>query len=133
MRPFQQSATLLVTQAFKTAPNYALLILSNLLPIELRIAEVAATRFLSWLSYRFTKSSLDTISKIVQGLQAMPKIDVFYRRYLLYNPPWRESAIVNIMGPTDQFDLCPSRPGVVRIYVGSWKHELCGFKIVNHG
>ncbi len=130
LRSWQRTAILLMTHAFKTAPTDALLLLSNLIPIELHIAEITALRFLSWRAYPFSSLSLNSVSNTIPHLQDLPKLDVTSRRYYAGNSPWKEQPTMNRLDSTDRIDLCPIRPGVIRIYIGSWKTESCGFRIL---
>ncbi len=130
LRSFQRAAAILITQAFKTAPTNALLILSNLPPIEHRVVEIAALRFLSWRGYPFSKTSVAAIVKFVPSLQVMQRTDASLRRYSLDSPPWRiPSSVVNLGSP-DNVDLCPTREDALRIYVGSWRAVSHGFTVI---
>lgn len=89
VRSFQRTICRIITCAFKTAPTESLILLSNLLPLDLRILEIAAMRLLS----RPTELCFSNSSRnfILQRLPFVSKEQLLTRVSLplLTNyPPW---------------------------------------------
>jgi hypothetical protein len=79
----------MITGTFKSAPSSSLFLLSNLLPIELRLLEIVACRFLSVpANAPFASSAKEIICKHLPFLAVSPKNLVTSLPHLANQPPW---------------------------------------------
>ena len=75
IRSFQRLICRMITRSFKTAPNEPLIILSNMLPLDLRILEIDSSRLLSHLTSEFDTSSRKLILQRLPQEFKQKKID----------------------------------------------------------
>ena len=117
LRSTQRSLTLVILRVFKSTSIEACLALSHLLPIELRIAELAASRFLR-LKPIFSPCAAKTI------LRRFPLIDLSQstlhpmRFFSPLFPPWAQPSLRPlIILPRDiHLPLLPPDSSTMRIY-----------------
>ena len=88
IRSFQRTITLLLTRSFKSASTESLLVLSNLLPLDIRIIELAAQRYLSTFGELFSPASFKTIQSFLPNILSIPPVSKSYQPHLNSHPPW---------------------------------------------
>ncbi len=116
-RSFQRQISLLLTKAFKSAPNDALLVLSNLLPIDLIFTELAAFRFLSKReSETFPSSSISFITSVFPDILSIPSPNQTSKPVYPSIPPWSYNIKIHRLSSLDPISLNSGREGYVRIY-----------------
>lgn len=89
IRSFQQLICRMITRSFKTAPTESLIILSNMLPLDLRILEIATSRLLSHPAGEFVKSSSKLILKRLPHELKHKKSERVSTFLSTQHPPWR--------------------------------------------
>lgn len=89
LRSFQRFVNRLITRSLGTAPTDSLLIISNTLPIEMRIAEITALRFACRSMDVFSTSSLDAVAPFLPNGYKNTKLDRPALPYLINFPPWK--------------------------------------------
>jgi hypothetical protein len=116
LRSFLLSLCRMITGTFRSAPYSSLVLLSNLLPIELRLLEIAACRFISVpANAPFAISAKEIICKPLPSLALFPKTEVSSLPHSANHPPWKlkicSSNIPSVMVP-----LLPSVPGTLQLF-----------------
>ena len=132
IRSFQRSITLLATRAFKTAPTNSLLLLTKLLPADLRAVEIAAARMLNPVHEEcFAPSSRRQINKVLPLLDDSQRVEQITMPHLTSHPPW--DICFSVLSVTDGglVSLCPMGPNAYRIYLAGRKCDgKVGFAVV---
>ena len=77
-----------VTRSFKNVPLNVLLIISNLLPIDLKAIEFSASHYLSHNTKDFTPSSAATIGALLRDFRLDRWMDHTRRFHSTRHPPW---------------------------------------------
>lgn len=87
----------MITRSFKTAQTDSLLLISNLLPLDCRVVEIAAHRLLSRnIEAVFAQSSKETLTKMLPFLNSSHRIEPLCIPRPKNYPPWaiRTNAVV---------------------------------------
>jgi hypothetical protein len=131
LRSLQRSVARMITCAFKTAPTDSIILISNLLPLDLRVIEIAAHRLLSSQNdHSFASSSRATIASLLPFLNSSHKLEPVFRARLALHPPWFLSSRVTILPPT-LLSLDPCCPGTLKLFVQNHHNNLsAGFAVV---
>ena len=131
LRSLQRSVARMITCAFKTAPTDSIILISNLLPLDLRVIEIAAHRLLSSQNdHSFASSSRATIASLLPFLNSSHKLEPVFRARLALHPPWTLSSRVTILPPT-LLSLDPCCPGTLKLFVQNHHNNLsAGFAVV---
>ena len=121
----------MISCAFKTAPTDSIILISNLLPLDLRVIEIAAHRLLSSQNdHSFASSSRATIASLLPFLNSSHKLEPVFRARLALHPPWTLSSRVTILPPT-LLSLDPCCPGTLKLFVQNHHNNLsAGFAVV---
>ena len=102
IRSFQRTITLLLTRSFKSASTESLLVLSNLLPLDICIIELAAQRYLSTFGELFSPALLKTIQSFLPNILSIPSDSKSYQQHLNSHPPWTFSFdIISVFGQSN--------------------------------
>jgi len=115
LRTFQRSIALSLASSFKTVSAEACFILTNILPIDLRVQEITHLRFSSGCTERFSAASLKWLTSKLPPFSPLLKCDSIRRHFNHYWPPWAPP-----LNPTLISDVCsllPTKDSVLRIFV----------------
>ena len=116
LRSLQRSITVLITRSMKSASSEALLILSNLLPLDLRVIQLSALRFLSSQDSLFSPSSLNFISARIPAITSALKTDLKTTPFSRWHPPWLISFDLLQIVASDFVSLCPCSSNTLRFF-----------------
>jgi len=131
VRSFQRTICRIIACAFKTAPTESLILLSNLLPLDLRILEIATLRLLSHPpGLVFSKASRDFICKrlsFVNNDHLLPRVSF----PLLTNcPPWNILLFSSLLSSV-AIPLLPSTPSTLYCFIRAHhRRGAAGFCVV---
>jgi hypothetical protein len=131
VRSFQLTICRFITCAFKTAPTESLILLSNLLPLDLRILEIATLRLLSHPSgLVFSKASRKFIHRrlsFVNNDHLLPRVSF----PLLTNfPPWNFLLFSSLLSSV-AIPLLPSIPSTLYCFIRAHhRRSAAGFCVV---
>lgn len=118
LRSFERSVARLITLSFRSAPTDSLLILSNLVPLDLRILQIATTRFLSLQGLDFSPRSKAVISRRFSHLCSLPHISTPHLPVLASLPPW-SLYVPPARTLPDGIPLLPSEPDSLFLYLSA--------------
>nr|CAH0112580.1 unnamed protein product [Daphnia galeata] len=115
VRSFQRVFSIARTRAFKTTSTDALLVLSNLTPLDLTVLRTAYNRFMTGNFDSFSPSSKRWLSRIFPDIMSLPTA-VCSESYLLPRwPPW--VCLPRLLYLDEGCLLGPSSEQVMRIFV----------------
>ena len=118
LRSFQRSITLLATRAFKTAPTDSLLLLSGLLPVDLRAIEIASRSYKSSAHEDcFSPSSRRQINRVFPLLEDSLRIENVALPHLSSHPPWNFDFSILSLPIGSSVSLFPSGSNTFRYYL----------------
>jgi ribonuclease HI len=132
LRSTQRQIALMMLRAFKSTSTEACLVLSGLLPIDLRIAEVAACRFVAIRS-PFSLRAAKFIHDSFPCIDLSQSVSLPTRYFSPHHPPWLRPQIspLIILPPDGHIPLLPSAPGITRVYTdGSVINSCTGYGIL---
>ena len=132
LRSFQRLSAVVILRTFKSTSAEACLALCGLLPIELRIAELAANRLLSF-PVVFSPSAAKTIHKIFPNIDLAQQTLHPTRFFSPVLPPWNRPPLPPlIILPTRAYiPLLPAGAGTVRVYTdGSVISKCTGYGLL---
>jgi len=132
LRSTQRLMALVILRAFKSTSAEACFALCGFLPIDLRIAELAACRLLS-IKSPVSPSAVRTIKNKFPNIELSQQISIPTRHYSPLLPPWLLPALPPlVILPADGFiPLLPSKSGTVRVYTdGSVISGCVGYGLV---
>ncbi|XP_045023743.1 LOW QUALITY PROTEIN: uncharacterized protein LOC123468139 [Daphnia magna] len=116
IRSFQRLICRMITRSFKTAPTESLIILSNMLPLDLRILEIATSRLLSQPAGEFVKSSSKLILKRLPHELMHKKSERVSTFHSTQHPPWRICLYSSSLSYAS-VDLFPCALNTLRCYI----------------
>ncbi|XP_045032638.1 uncharacterized protein LOC123474490, partial [Daphnia magna] len=116
IRSFQRLICRMITCSFKTAPTESLIILSNMLPLDLRILEIATSRLLSQPAGEFVKSSSKLILKRLPHELMHKKSERVSTFLSTQHPPWRICLYSSSLSYAS-VDLFPCALNTLRCYI----------------
>jgi hypothetical protein len=131
VRSFQRTICRFIICAFKTAPTESLILLSNLLPLDLRVLEISTLRLLSSSTdLCFSKSSRNFISQRLPFVSKGYTLSRTSLPSLTNYPPWRillyNSPIFSTVVP-----LHPLVPSTLHCFICVYhKRRIAGFCVV---
>lgn len=131
IRSFQRSICRMITSSLKTVPTESLLVLSNLIPLDLKILEIATLRLLATpMDECFCNSSRSFILKRVPFGQINHSWTKARLPNLSDHPPWCVSLYVTSLSSL-VIPLCPEAAGTLRCYVSvHHQRKTAGFCVV---
>ena len=132
LKSTQRLMALVILRAFKSTSAEACLALTGLLPIDLRIAELAAFR-LSAIRSPVSPRAFLTICKKFPNTELSQSFSVPKRYFSPFHPPWLTPALqpLIILPAEGLIPLLPSAPGTVRVYTdGSVISGCTGYGLV---
>jgi hypothetical protein len=131
LRSLQRSVARMISCAFKTAPTDSIILISNLLPLDLRIKEIATHRLLSSRNdHSFAQSSRAAIASLLPFLNSSHKLEPVSPARLALHPPWVLSSRVTILPPT-LLSVDPCCPGTLKLFVQAHYNLFAGFGVVS--
>lgn len=132
LRAAQRIFSIAITRSFGSVATEALLVLSGLLPIDLRVKELAASRFLSLgpdadFSSRTRSSVHRIVTDNIGETEASPR-----QFFSADHPPWAQRISMPILLPSEgPVPLLAASPGKLRIYTdGSVIGTRAGYGVV---
>ena len=132
LRSTQRLIALMMLRTFKSTSTEACLILSGLLPIDLRIAELAAGRFVA-IRTPFSPRAANFIRESFPGTDLSQPVSLPTRYFSPHHPPWLRPQLppLIILPPDDHIPLLPTTPGIIRVYTdGSVINGCTGYGIL---
>lgn len=115
LRSFQRFVNRLITRSLCTAPTDSLLILSNTIPIEMRVVEITGLRYACHPTEDFATSSILSIARFLPAGHKAVKLDRPALPYLINLPPWKHAFSVHNLLTT--VELCPPTTSEIYLYV----------------
>jgi hypothetical protein len=131
LRSLQRLVARMISCAFKTATTDSIILISNLVPLDLRVIEIAAHRLLSIPNdLSFAPSSRATIASLLPLLNSSHKFEPVSRARLALHPPWILSSRVKVLPPT-LLSLDPCCQGTLKLFVQAHHNNTsAGFDVV---
>lgn len=127
LRSFQRIITLPLINAFKTVSSEGCLIISNTLPIDLRVREITYRRYCTTSTGHFSAASLNWLTRLLPCSAPPPKCDSNRRHFCHSWPPWTHPLQPSFL--RDGCTLLPLDCSVQRIFVASTSsssaHQCC--------
>jgi hypothetical protein len=101
----------------KTAPTEALLVLSNLLPLDFKMLSLASMRFLATEDLaNFAPSATKILASRIPVILNYQNPKIASTVNLPGHPPWSFKFFVTYL-TGETFDLCPSDPATLRFAI----------------
>ena len=109
-----------VTRSYNNVSPYALCVISNLLPINLKALEFSVSHYLSYKQNDFAPSSAVAIGSLLREIQLDVPMDNVRKFFSSKHPPWEmEKLMFNKVDET--IPLLPLKENALAIYVKSVK------------
>nr|CAH0106964.1 unnamed protein product [Daphnia galeata] len=121
LRTFQRSIALSLASSFKTVSAEACFILTNILPIYLRLQEITHLRFSSGCTGFFSALSLKWLTGKLPSCSPLLKCDSYRRHSNHYWPPWAPPLYPTLL--SEVCTLLPTKDSVLRIFIAT---SRCG-------
>ena len=120
----QRNILICITRSFKSASTSSLLVISNLLPINLKIFEFSAHQFISYNKNSFSSLSANTIESVFAGCDLSLPIDKRKRFFSSEFPPWMYHKLkFEVMSSADQHQHLASNSRTLTIWTSAIKTE----------
>ena len=120
----QRNILICITRSFKSASTSSLLVISNLLPINLKIFEFSAHQFISYNKNSFSSLSANTIESVLAGCDLSLPIDKRKRFFSSEFPPWMYHKLkFEVMSSADQHQHLASNSRTLTIWTTAIKTE----------
>ena len=130
LRSTQRQIALMMLRAFKSTSTEACLILNGLLPIDFRIAELAAGRFVAIRS-PFSPRAATFIHESFPSTDLSQSVSLPARYFSPHHPPLAPPPALIILPPDGHIPLLPPAPGITRVYTdGSVISGCTGYGIL---
>jgi ribonuclease HI len=117
LRSTQRLVMQIMLRTFKSTSTEACLVLSGLIPIELRIMELAASRFIA-IRAPFSPRASQTIKTSFPSIDLSQSVSLPTRFFSTDHPPWLCPQLppLIILPPEVHLPLLPLVPGTLRVY-----------------
>ena len=122
LRTVQRCLLRCITRSFNSVPTPSMLIISNLLPINLKAFEISAQRFFSLNNSNFTPSSLKAIGTVLSDVKLTSSQDCNTRFHSTSHPPWSVPRL-GYQSTTTAPLILPANEESVNIFIEAIKLE----------
>lgn len=116
LRTVQRTMLKCITRSFNSVSTLSLLIISNLLPINLKAFQISATRFLLLGPNEFSPSSLKAIKLVFANCDLNCPVDRRSKFHSKTTPPWYQKPLCFNTETSSDPQLSPSSPNSVIIH-----------------
>jgi len=116
LKSIQRTMLKCITRSFNSVSTNSLLIISNLLPIDLKAFQISASRFLLLGPNEFSPSSSKAIESVFANCDLRLPVDRRSKYHSATHPPWNQKQLCFTAKTNCNSHLSPSSPNSVTIY-----------------